>query len=140
MSRTVSLCLSDDLVTRIGFFAHTLGNGVTFRDASIILLEEALRKAEFSGIEFLNTSIGREPFLKQTGMAVWEFIMVSKGFYMEAEPTAEYLQCSVEKVKLALAYYDAYHEEIDQDLQNNDMGEEGLKRLFPNLQVFIVSA
>ena len=39
-------------------------------------------------------------------------------------------------VKVALNYYDAYREEVDQALQDNNLGEERLKRLFPNLQVF----
>ncbi len=62
--------------------------------------------------------------------------MVAQGFEMEAGRTAEYLQCPIENVKMALNYYDAYREEIDQALQDNDMGEERLKRLFPNMQVF----
>ena len=138
MSQTVSLRLSDELVNRIDRFARMLGNGTTRTRASVILLDEALREEEYFGIEFRNTSIGRQPFVKQTGMAVWEFIMVAQGFGMDAERTAEYLQCAVGNVKAALNYYHAYREELDQAIQDNDMGEERLKRLFPNLQVFTV--
>jgi uncharacterized protein (DUF433 family) len=140
MSQTVSLRLPDELVSRIDRFARMLGNGTTRTRASVILLDEALREEEYFGIEFRNTSIGRRPFVKQTGMAVWEFIMVAQGFAMDAERTAEYLQCPVGNVKAALNYYNAYREEIDQALQDNDMGEERLKRLFPNLQVFTIPA
>lgn len=136
MSQTVSLRLPDELVNRLDRFARRLGNGTTRTRASVILLDEALREEEFVGIEFRNTSIGRQPYVKQTGMAVWEFIMVARGFAMDAERTAEYLRGSVENVKAALNYYDAYRKEIDQALADNDMGEERLKRMFPHLRVF----
>jgi predicted transcriptional regulator len=139
MSRTVNLRLPDELVSRIDHFARMLGNGTTRTQATLILLDEALREEEFPEIEFRNTSIGRQSFVEQTGMAVWEFIMVAQGFGMDAERTAEYLQCPVGNVKSALNYYDVYREEIDQALQENDMGEERLKRLFPNLRVFTFS-
>lgn len=132
--------MPDELVSRIDRFARMLGNGTTRTRASVILLDEALREEDFTGIEFRNTSIGRQPFVKQTGMAVWEFVMVAQGFDMEADRTAEYLQCPVGNVKAALNYYNAYREEIDMALHDNDMGEERLKRLFPNLQVYTFPA
>jgi len=136
VSQTVSLRLPDELVSRIDRFARMLGNGTTRTRASVILLDEALREEDFAGIEFRNTSVGRQPFVKQTGMAVWEFVMVAQGLDLDAQRTADYLQCPVGNVKAALNYYDAYREEIDQALQDNNLGEERLKRLFPNLQVF----
>ncbi len=59
MSQTVSLRLPDELVNRIDRFARMLGNGITRTRASVILLDEALREEDFSGIEFRNTSVGR---------------------------------------------------------------------------------
>lgn len=136
MSQTISLRLPDELVNRLDRFARLLGNGMTRTRASVLLLDEALREEEFAGIEFRNTFTGRQPFVKGTGMAVWEFVMVARGFDMDAERTADYLQCPVAQVKAALNYYHAYPEEIDQALQDNDMDEERLKRMFPNLRVY----
>ena len=136
MSQTVSLRLPDELVSRIDRFARMLGNGTTRTRASVILLDEALREEDFSGIEFRNTSVGRQPFVKQTGMAVWEFVMVARGFDMDAGRTAGYLQCPIEHVTAALNYYNMYRDEIDPALQDNELGEERLKRLFPHLRVF----
>lgn len=73
-------------------------------------------------------------------MAVWEFVMVARGFDLDAERTATYLSCPVENVKAALNYYNAYREEIDQALNDNNIGEERLKRMFPNLRVFTFPA
>ena len=136
MSQTISLRLPDELVNRLDRFARMLGNGMTRTRASVLLLDEALREEEFAGIEFRNTFIGRQPFVKQSGMAIWEFIMVARGFDMDAERTAAYLQCPVENVKAALNYYHAFREEIDQALADNDLGEERLNRMFPSLRVF----
>ncbi len=135
MSQTVSLRLPDELVSRLDRFARMLGNGTTRTRASVILLDEALRENEFSGIEFRNTSIGRQPFIKRSGMAIWEFIMVARGFEMNDERTADYLRVPLDSVKAAFNYYSAYHEEIDQALADNDVGEERLKRMFPHLRV-----
>jgi len=140
MSQTVSLRLPDELVSRIDRFARMLGNGMTRTRASVMLLDEALREEEFSGIEFRNTFIGRQAFVKQTGMAVWELIMVARRFEMDAQRTAEYLQLPAETMKAALNYYNAYRDEIDQALADNDIGEERLRRLFPNLRVFTFPA
>src|ERR1051326_654496 len=91
MSQTISLRLPDELVNRLDRFARMLGNGMTRTRASVLLLDEALREEEFSGIEFRNTFVGRQPFVKGTGMAVWEFVIVARGFDMGVERTADYL-------------------------------------------------
>ena len=140
MSHTVSLRLPDDLIARIDRFARMLGNGTSRSKASMILIDEALREEEFAGIEFRNTSIGRQPYLKQTGMAVWEFIMVARRFGMDPERVSKHLQYPVESMKAGLNYYDVYREEIDQALLDNEMGEDRLKRMLPSLRVFEISA
>ena len=139
MSQTISLRLPDDLISRLDRFARTLGNGMTRTRASVLLLEEALREEEFAGIEFRKTIIGRQPFVKQSGMAVWEFIMVAQEFDLDSERTAAHLQCPVENVNAALNYYRAYRQEIDLAIADNDMDEERLRRMIPNLQVFTFS-
>ncbi len=140
MSQNVSLRLPDALVTRLDRFARQLGNGTTRSRAGLILIDEALREEEFTGIEFRNTSVGRQPFVKQTGLAVWEVIMIARHYDLDAERTAAYVQYPVEIAQAALNYYEAYREEIDQAVEDNNIGEERLKRLFPHLRVFTVPA
>ena len=130
MSQTVSLRLPDELISRLDRFARMLGNGTTCSRAGVMLLDEALREEEFAGIEFHNTAIGRQPFVKQTGMAVWEFITIAQEFGMDPERTATHLQFPGATVKAAINYYNAYRGEVDQAIQDNDMGEERLMRLF----------
>ena len=69
-------------------------------------------------------------------MAVWEFILVAKRFDLEAARTATFLQHPIETAQAALNYYSAFGEEIDHALEDNHIGEERLKRLFPSLRVF----
>jgi len=140
MSQNVSLRLSDELVTRLDRFARMLGNGTTRSRAGFILIDEALREEEFTGIEFRNTAAGRQPFVKNTGLGVWEIIMIARRYDMDAGRTAAYLHYPVEIAKAALNYYEAYRAEIDQALEDNNMGEERLRRLFPNLRVFTAAA
>ena len=138
MSQNVSLRLPDELVTRLDRFARRLGNGTTRSRAGLILIDEALREEEFTGIEFRNTAAGRQPFVKNTGLGVWEVIMIARRFDMDAGRTAAYLHYPVDIAKVALNYYEAYRAEIDQALEDNNIGEERLKRLFPHLRVFTV--
>src|SRR5689334_14396238 len=105
MSQNVSLRLPDDVVRRLDRFARRLGNGTTRSRAGLILIDEALREEEFTGIEFRSTSIGRQPFVKETGLAVWEFIMIARRFDLDAERTAAFLRYPVETAQAALSYY-----------------------------------
>ncbi len=102
MSQTVSLRLPEELISRLDRFARMLGNGATRARAGLILLDEALKEEEFTGIEFCNTSLGRQPYVKQTGMAVWEFVMVAQEFDMDAERVAAHLHCRVGSVRAEL--------------------------------------
>ena len=140
MSQTMSLRVPDDLANRLDRFARQLGNGMTRTRASVLLLDEALREEEFTGIEFRNTVLGRQPFVVGTGMAVWEVIMVARAFDLDAERTAAHLQIPMEAAQAALNYYSGYGEEIDQALLDNEMGEDRLRRMLPNLRTFTFSS
>jgi predicted transcriptional regulator len=134
MSQTISFNLPDELVSRLDRFARMLGNGATRTSAGVLLLDEALREKEFAGVEFRNTAIGRLPFVKNTGMAVWEFVMVAQEFEMNAEQTAAHLEYSVQFVNTALDYYRAHPDEINRLIQDNDTDEETRRQQSPQLR------
>ena len=138
MSQNVSLRLPDDLISRLDRFARMLGNGTTRSRAGLILIEEALREEEFAGIEFRNTAIGRQPFVKNTGLTVWEFIMTAKHYDLDAERTAAHFQHPVATAQAALNYYFVYRDEIDQAIADNHIGYDGMKRQLPHVQLFNV--
>jgi predicted transcriptional regulator len=138
VSQLLSLRIPDHLATRLDQFARQHGNGMTRSRASLLLLEEAMRENEFALIEFRNSSIGRLPYMKDSGLAVWEVIMVAKSHAMSSERTAQYFRRSAEWVKAAFNYYEAFSEEIDQLIEDNNIGYEAMKRQLPNIQLFEV--
>lgn len=139
MSQILSLRLSDQMVKRLDRFARRLGNGMTRTRAGVLLLEEALREAEFAGIEYRDSPIGRQPYMKGSGLAIWEVIMIVRRYDMDAERMAQDYPYPVENLKAALHFYEAYREEIDQAIEDNRIGYEAMKRLLPNIRLFEVS-
>src|SRR5450432_3655432 len=78
MSQILSLRIPDQMVERLDRFARRLGNGMTRTKAGVMLLEESLRESEFSFVEYRDSAIGRQPYLKGSGLAIWEVIMIAR--------------------------------------------------------------
>ena len=73
-------------------------------------------------------------------MAVWEVIMLARRYDFDAERMTEHYPVPVETFKAAFTFYEAYREEIDQAIEDNDIGYENLKRLLPNIRLFEVAS
>ena len=136
MSQILSLRIPDQLAERLDRFARRLGNGATRTRVGLMLLEESLREAEFAHIEYRDSAAGRQPCMKDSGLAVWEVIMVAKDHELNVEQTAQYFRRSHEWVLAALNYYAAYREEIDQAIADNHVGFETMRQLLPGMRVF----
>jgi uncharacterized protein (DUF433 family) len=136
VSQILSLRVPEQMVERLDRFARRLGNGMTRTKASVMLLEEALREVEFAGIEYRDSPIGRQPYMKGSGLAVWEVIMIARPREMNAERIAQDYPYPVENIRAALNFYEAYRDEIDQAIEDNQIGYEAMKRLLPNAQLF----
>jgi uncharacterized protein (DUF433 family) len=138
VSHILSLRIPDQMVERLDRFARRLGNGMTRTKAGVMLLEESLREAEFSFVEYRDSPIGRQPYMKGSGLAIWEVIMIAKRYDMDAEKIAEHYPYPVPNIKAALNFYEAYHDEIEQAIEDNHIGYEAMKRLLPNIRLFEV--
>ena len=138
VSQILSLRIPDQMIERLDRFARRLGNGMTRTKAGVILLEESLREAEFAFVEYRDSPIGRQPYMKGSGLAIWEVIMIAQDFGMDAERVAQAYPYPVENIKAAINFYEAYREEIDQAIKDNDIGYEAMKRLLPNVRLFEV--
>jgi hypothetical protein len=123
------------MAERLDRFARRLGNGMTRSRAGLLLLEEGLRETEFAFIEFRNSPLGRQAYMAESGLAVWEVIMVAKDHEMDSERVARYFNRPIEWVKSAFNYYESYREEIDPSIEDNDIEYEELKRLLPNAEL-----
>ena len=138
MSQVLSLRVPERMIERLDRFARRQGNGMTRTKASVLLLEEALQEIEFAHIEYRDSVIGRQPYMKGSGLAVWEVVMIARRYDFEAERMARDYPYPVENIKAVLNYYEAYQEEIDQAIEDNNIGYEEMKRLLPNIRLFEV--
>jgi hypothetical protein len=137
MSRVVSVRLKDEQLERLKRFARRMGKSQS--EVGALLIEEGLREAEFAQIEFRDSAVGRQSYLKGSTLAVWEVIMVARDHGMDVAHVTRYFQRPVEWVRAALNYYEAYPEEIDQAIEDNrTLGYEKLKRLLPQMELIEV--
>ena len=104
-------------------------------------IEEPRRKSEFAGTEFRESVLGRQPFMKDSNLAVWEVFMIARDHDMDAERVAAYFRRPRSWVNAAFHYYEAIHDEIDPVLEDNrSMTFEKLKRLLPTLETLPTTA
>ena len=138
MSQILSLRIPDQMSERLDRFARRQGNGMTRTKASVLLLEESLRESEFSFIEYRDSAVGRQPYMKGSGLTVWEVIMLARRYDMSAERIAQDYPYPIENIKAALNFYAVYRKEIDQAIEDNEIEYEAMKRLLPNIRLFEV--
>jgi predicted DNA-binding protein len=136
MSKLVSAKLQDETFERLNRVAQVLGK--TPGDTVATLVEESLREIEFADIEFRNSCLGRQAFMKSSSLAVWEVIQIAKGYGMDALRVANHFERSVEWVKAAFNYAEAYPEEIGLAIQDTQsITEANIRQLLPNLEVIV---
>ncbi len=132
MSQVVSLRLPDATADRLRAVARR--GGRTLNDAAARSLEEWLRTEEFADIEFRSFNGERHACIKGA-LQVWQLIMVARDYGMDADATAAHFQWPVHRVKAGLNYYEAYPQEIDDAVADNDaMTFDVLKRMLPQLE------
>jgi hypothetical protein len=131
MSQVVTLRLPDGVAAAIREIAQREKRSVN--EIGVRIVEEWLRQNRFAHIEFRSFQGERHACIKDR-LQVWQVIMVAKGYGMDVEKTAGHLCLRPDQVQAAFNYYEAYPEEIDQALQENDAGYERLKERLPSLQ------
>lgn len=136
MSQTLSLRVPDQMMERLERLAHRQGSGMTRTKVSILLLEEALREADFPLIEYRDGSTGRQPCVRGSGMAVWELILVARSYQFDAERIAQDYPLSVNAIRGAFNYFEAYQDEINRAIEDNQIGYDTLKQFLPNARLF----
>ena len=115
-------------------------HGWTTSDASARLVEEGLRRSEFAFIDFRDSFVGRQAFLQGSTLAVWEVLLLVRGYDGDAAAAALHLHWPEAKVRAAIHYAEAFPEEIDVALAENDATDfQALKRMLPKAEEFVVS-
>jgi hypothetical protein len=93
------------------------------------LAEEAARMRRFPGIAFRGPEHDRRAWLLGTALDVWQVIEAYQD--MGLERMLDEGDLSERKIRLALAYYEAYPKEIDEAVAENQRSEEEWRRLYP---------
>lgn len=99
------------------------------------LTEEASRQRRFPGIGFRGDDASRRPWVIGTGLDVWEIVELrlnhdSDEALLDAHPTVD-----ARALRLAVAYYAAYTDEVDTDLQANRPSADDLRASYPFVEL-----
>lgn len=137
MSKVVSTRLQDETFKRLSRIARILGK--TPSDTVATLVEESLREIEFALVEFRNSVLGRQAFMKGSSLAIWEVIEIARTYEMDVTKVTEHFQRPMEWVKAAFNYAEAYPEEIAFAIEDAQTTTPvNVRRLLPNLEVVSV--
>lgn len=141
MKKTRSVVVSMRLPAESGKRLRRMANrhGWTPSDASARLVEEGLRRSEFAFIDFRDSPVGRQAYVHGSSLAVWEVMMVARGYRDDAAAVARHLQWPEAKVQAAFNYAAAFPDEINEALAENDaMDFVALKRMLPQAEEFVI--
>jgi uncharacterized protein (DUF433 family) len=94
------------------------------------LTEEAVRTRRFPGIAFRGDDARRRPWVIGSGLDVWEIIHMLEDFGSIQRLVKE-TQLNERQVRLALAYRDAYPEEITDAIAENRRPVDDWLELYP---------
>ena len=134
-STVISMRLPADSGQRLKRMARR--HGWTPSDASARLVEEGLRRAEFAFLDFRDSPAGRQACIQGSSLAVWEVVLLARSYNGDATAVARHLAWPVSKVQAALHYAEAFPNEIQEALAENDaMDFKALKRMLPQAAEF----
>ena len=137
MSKVVSIRLSDEQVAALQRTARLWRK--TPSATAALLVEQALRMREFPFVEFRDTILGPEVFLQDTRLPVYWIVMLARDYGGDVNKVAEHVDVRPAQVEAALRYAEAYADEIEAKIARyNSITEEDLRRVLPNLEVFVV--
>jgi len=138
MSHVVSIRLPDEQAKRLKRQARRMQRPPS--EAARMLLDEALRQADFPLIEFRDSPIGRQAYIKGGRVQVWMVVSIAEGYKNNLKKTAKHLQCPEEWVEAAYAYARAFPKEIRDAIEDNDaMTPEKFREKYPTLVPFMLS-
>ncbi len=101
------------------------------------LAEEALQTRRFPGVAFRGSDWNRRPWVIGTALDVWEIVAASRSFPSAREMAAE-TDLAEPQIRLALAYYQEFPEEIDEAIVDSDRSLDQLRREFPTIETITV--
>jgi hypothetical protein len=93
----------------------------------------------FLFIEFRDSAVGRQAYVQGSTLAVWEAIMLARGYQSSATAVARHLDWPEAKVEAAFRYAAAFPQQINEALAENDAVDfADLERMLPQAEEFVV--
>lgn len=102
------------------------------------LADEALRARTFPGIAFRGTDWDRRPWVIGSAFDVWQVVDAYRDFG-SVERMVDESALSERQVRLALAYYEHFAEEIDEAIALNRLPLDDLRERYPSIAVDVGS-
>jgi hypothetical protein len=96
------------------------------------LAEEALRTRRFPGIAFRGSDWNRRPWVIGTALDVWEIVAASRSYGTPSEMAAA-TDPIEPQIRLALAYYSEFPEDIDAAILESQRPLAELQRQYPTI-------
>ncbi len=91
-------------------------------------------------IEFRNSPVGRQAYMKNSNLAVWQVMMLADEYARDVAKIAKHLQKPVTWVKAAFNYTEAYPEEIDSAIKDDlAINYTTINRLLPQTELLLIS-
>jgi hypothetical protein len=135
MSTPLSIRFDPELLDRLR--REAVGRDTTPSGLAQRLIDEGLRSQEFSGIVFRDGPSGRRAGLAG-GPDVWEVVAALRASESRGdaavEAVAAELAVPVSRVRMTLAYYGAYAEEIGAEIAENERAAEEALRSWESQQ------
>ena len=96
--------------------------------------------AEFGPIVFRDSPAGRQAYVMGSSLAVWEVVFVTRDYGGDPVQTARHLHWPLVRVQAALAYAEAFPDEIEAAIADNDACDfTTLKQMLPQAEMFVAS-
>lgn len=101
------------------------------------LIEEAKRHEQFRGVEFQDTSMGRIAYVQDSRVAVYFAWMTARDYGFDAEKIASHFAWPLCKAESALAYAEAFPQEIREQAAAHDNRDDAgvLRSILPALNI-----
>lgn len=96
------------------------------------LAEEALKTRLFPGLAFRGADWERRPWVIGTALDVWQIVDAHRDFGSVAKMTA-HSDLTERQIRLALAYYERFPQEIDEMVELNRATLDELRARFPTI-------
>ena len=130
----ISLRLPESRKATLQRFARRAGKKPAELGAQF--LDEALRTVEFPHIEFRDSPVGRQAYVRGHSLAVWRVVELSRAYRGNPTQTAKHLQWPETVVQAAISYSTVFPEEIEHAIQDNASITAGdLARMVPGLKI-----